>query len=318
MKKIIVIIVILFPICLYSQNSKFDKLIKKYDVIDYVKGVEKGKPELFWSAIWNNNKQLLDFIKACQKEKRSAMKAVAVVRDGILYSQRYYDQLQVLDAPLLTDTLKKCLYNNSTNLDIKRFDVIGENYANAFATPDGQIFITDSLIYLFDFSHEMLLGICAHEMAHRSLTHSYLEAYETQKKLQRNNIVAGVVSGLNAGANAYAQANGVASNDSWDDVNKTTIDLFESAHNDAYNRFRYKYSREQEIEADIIAYRFLEWCGIGGEYYIRALKLLGTDGDKYYNEKSNHPTTKMRIQLLEYLSAERDDKIISKKDEMCD
>jgi len=307
MRKNLLVMILLYSVALHAQNNKkFDKLIKKYDVIEYVRAVEKGKPELFWNAVWNSNKTFLDFMDACEKKQRTATEAVVAVGDAVLYSRRYYDQLLVLNDPLLIDTLKKYLYNNSPDLSIKRFDIISEDYANAFSTPDGQIFITDSLIFLLDFSHEMLLGVCAHEMAHRTLMHSYLRAYETQRKLQKNNIVAGVIAGLNAGANAYAQANGVASSDSWDDVNETTIDLFESAYNNAYNKFRYKYSREQEIEADIIAYRFLEWSGISGECYIRALELLGTDSDKYYDETSDHPTIEMRIQLLEYLSNKED------------
>lgn len=66
-------------------------------------------------------------------------------------------------------------------------------------------------------------------------------------------------------------------------------------------KYRYKYSREQEVEADIIAYRFLEYMGLGGENYINALRAIGYENDAYYDDTSSHPTTEFRVKLLEYL-----------------
>lgn len=102
-----------------------------------------------------------------------------------------------------------------------------------------------------------------------------------------------------------------------------------AAIEDAFGRFRMQYSREQEIEADIVAYRFLEWCGIGGDVYIRMLKDYGKATGDYregeldkttYSElfhainsggspsrktrmMDSHPTTVSRIELLEYMAA---------------
>lgn len=303
MKRYITLMIILFPVLLWAQkNKKFDKLIEKYDVIEYVEGIDNNKPELFWDAVWRNNQSLLKLYDACEKKKKSAIEAKKLIGYAGLASRQYYDQLYVIDeARNMTASLKKYLYNNDEELLIKRLDVIHDINPNAFTTPDGQIFVTDSLVFLLDFSKNMLLGVCAHEMTHFILQHSLSIAFETQKKLQKNKIAAGIASGVSAAANAYAQANGAVGSDSWNDVETTIETLFESAYNDA-SRFKYKYSREQEIEADIIAFRFLEWIGVGGEYYINALKLIGTDNDKYFNKQSDHPTIKMRIQLLEYLS----------------
>ena len=67
----------------------------------------------------------------------------------------------------------------------------------------------------------------------------------------------------------------------------------------------YKYSREQEIEADILAYRFLEFMGVSPEDYIKALENLVENNYellKYTDDKfSDHPFIMHRINILRML-----------------
>lgn len=53
-------------------------------------------------------------------------------------------------------------------------------------------------------------------------------------------------------------------------------------------------------EADLIAYRFMEYLGASDEY-IDALSMLGTEQDKIYNDYSDHPKTSDRISFLKYV-----------------
>ena len=66
--------------------------------------------------------------------------------------------------------------------------------------------------------------------------------------------------------------------------------------------FQFKYSREQELEADLIAYRYCEIMGIGGYAYILALELLGDDfGSLKAEKQSDHPTIAYRVAFLKYI-----------------
>ena len=66
--------------------------------------------------------------------------------------------------------------------------------------------------------------------------------------------------------------------------------------------FHYKYDREQEIEADIVAYRFLEWIGIDPAEFIMALERTNLDNLTGAGEKdSDHPSTEFRVGLLKQL-----------------
>ena len=105
-----------------------------------------------------------------------------------------------------------------------------------------------------------------------------------------------------AGAGLYAASNGVSYEQNyWDSIGIISEGLIEAFEKDAYY-FKFKYTRNQEIESDIIAYRFCEAMGISGYAYIMALQLLG-DSDVYLraSSTSDHPTTAYRILLLKYL-----------------
>lgn len=290
------------PLCVFAQNKKFDKLIEKYDVIQYIQGLDNKKPELFWDAIWKNNKTLTKVSKALKKETPCATAAKKSLYDAYISCKSYFDKLVQSDSlEFVADTMILRMELRKIFPDIK-MTIINSNEVNAFTTPEGHIYITDSLLLVKDIYYEQLLGICAHEAAHFFLQHTLCEAYDIERELNENKIIAGIASSVNIMANAYAQANGAADNSSWDTLEKNNSSLYEWAKNEAYGRFRYKYSREQEIEADIIAYRFLEWLGEGGQNYIDALKAIGTDEDKYYSDESDHPKISFRINFLEYLS----------------
>ena len=285
----------------FAQNKKFDKLIKEYDVIEYVKELDKSKPELFWDAVWRNNETLNKLYEAIEKKKSSAKAAQKDLYEAALFSADYYNNLPIrMDYQFVADTLLKriCIQPIFKGAEMH---IIESDEINAFACPNGKMYVTTASIMCDSIPIEGMLGICAHEAAHFILQHSLAGAYAFRKKEKKNKIIAGVVSAVDAAANAYAQANGAVGDESWDNVNERIESNVIWAGNNAL-RYRYKYSREQEIEADIIAYRFLEYMGLGGEHYINALKAIGYENDAYYDETSDHPTTEFRVGLLEYLS----------------
>lgn len=285
-----------------AQNKKFNKLINEFDVIEYVEKLEKNRPDLFWDAVWRNNEALNKLYEAITKKKSTAKAAQKDLYKAALYSADYYNNLPiVMDYQFVADTLLNRLCIKPVFRDAEMY-IIESNAINAYARPDGKIYITTAAIMCDSIPIEGMLGICAHETAHFLLQHSLAEAYSYRKKENKNKIIAGIVSAVDAVANAYAQANGAVGNESWDDVSERIESNIIWAGNNAL-KYRYRYSREQEIEADIIAYRFLEYMGLGGEHYINALKAIGYENDMYYDDTSNHPTTEFRVKLLEYMAS---------------
>ena len=174
---------------------------------------------------------------------------------------------------------------------------------NAFSTPAGQVYVHAGLLLLENFSFDNLIGVLAHEATHYVFQHSLEEAYKIQKRNNRNEIFASIAGALMMGSAAYYGMNtDGGSQDMWNSVSTTVKDLFVYADFEANGTYHFKYSREQEIESDIVAYRFLEFIGVGGNYYIDALRKLDPQGeDTYTSAWSDHPAMQERIAFLEYV-----------------
>lgn len=206
----------------------------------------------------------------------------------------------------LEDSLSTFLYN-STNL-IRDLRIYPSSYANAFATPYGDIYLTSSLVERSLGSTQLLIGICAHEMTHYICKHSLIELWQTYKKEKSNRIWGGIVAGLYmtgmAAVNIANTCNGYSSYNQSNhyDYGKTGNQLFTLIAG-ASPYYQFKYSRSQEIEADLAAYRFCEAIGIGGYSYIMALHLINTNTTEKMKaaKNSTHPSMSYRIALLRHL-----------------
>ena len=285
----------------YGQNKKYDKILEKHDVRECIQNIPIGDTESFWNAVWRNNEELEKLMKASEKVSEAYIAAKREMYEASICAKPYYASLSRYDAKYITDTLlaytgAKQVFSDCT------VDIIEDTDANAFCAPEGYIFLTAPLIDELEASFIKLLGVCAHEMAHFFLRHAFVSSYQTQRKYQINQAVGAVTSAAVVAANAYAQANGATTNDSWDGVKQTINNLSIAAYDDAFGRFRYKYNREQEYEADIIAYRFLEWYGVDATLYIDALEKIAKDDDKYYDKTSDHPKCSDRTALLKYMA----------------
>ncbi len=193
-------------------------------------------------------------------------------------------------------------------LQIEELRVYSESSPNAFATPFGQIYLTDGLVYRYHFNDNLLAGVIAHEMTHYLCKHSLVGLWQQYEKERKAEIAAGIAAGLYAAsmtaATMYGASNGVTYDQShYDNISDMTVGLFTSISNGSYY-FQFKYSREQEIESDLMAYRFCEAMGIGGYAYIMALQLLGeNDLIMKANKTDDHPTTAYRVGFLKYIYA---------------
>ena len=310
MKRIILFLLVLIPISGFTQNRKFDKLLDKYDVLPYLQSVRGQMPQAhsFWYAVWSNNPGLNKMVEAAEKKKETYLKAKEEMNNAGVLARLQREKLNyITDYPVLDTLAMNLLKELDVQSQRKEFNIkfINDSNPNAMADPDANILVTSGLLDIEGLDFRSLLGIMAHESAHTLLMHSWQNAWQTQVKYKENKIVGAIAAGANALAAGYAQSQGATVD--WDDVNKTTYDLAEAAYDDAFNRYYYKYSREEELEADIIAYRFLDWIGVGGDNYISALKAIQPENEVASNKDKDgdHPTTEYRIQLLLYMAQTR-------------
>lgn len=284
-----------------NWTRKAKKSIRQYSwEFSAYDSLGKSRKNYFWDNVSANCYELQELLYAINKNRipgtlRGVLKEF---NEDKISSEIHLEYLNPYETSEFESELRERLCEQNDFLNELR--VFNAQDPNAFATPWGQIYLTDALVYKYHFNKELLLAVCAHEAAHYICQHAITHSWAQAKKERNNEIWAGVAVGVNSAAHAtssiYASSSGVKYDDEyWEDVTEINNSLIDAFQENTYY-YQFKYSRRQEIEADILAYRFCEYIGIGGYAYIMALELLGDNTNS--TATSDHPSNALRIGIL--------------------
>lgn len=264
--------------------------------------------EDFWSRLLKENVSYLELQTEMSKERRRKMlqKAWDEIVSGSSDMQYYLKvKCNPYEVSDFETNLLDQLVGDNTHV-LSDFRIYPAEDPNAFATPYGHIYLTSGLVLKYHFNDNLLLGVCAHEMTHSICQHSLVNLWKQYEKERKNEIIGGIAAGLYAATMTataiYGASNGVSYDQSfYDGIVQNSTNLYTAISTNAFY-FQFKYSRTQEVEADLMAYRFCEAVGIGGYAYIMALQLLG-ENDIYMkaDKTADHPTLAYRISFLKWL-----------------
>jgi len=203
--------------------------------------------------------------QATEKELGAAIYENLKSQRVIIESSPLYD----LVIPISTDIVR--MAQPRYYLPIKVW-LVHSAQPNAFATPGGNIFITDELLY-FVKNREELAGTLCHEVSHL-IHHDSMALIEKQLQLMRREVGAAILLGPTA-ANVLAI---------------TLIGKFQSL----------RYSREVESRADLTG---ADVCASAGYNPWGLTWLFGAFGEAKEGERpeflSDHPGNQSRIDALE-------------------
>ena len=213
------------------------------------------------------------------------------------------EQATLLDARLERDGL--VLLDESANAYLRRigrvlipqglelervswnFRVLRDPQPNAFALPNGSIYITTGLMTLID-NESQLAAIIAHEMTHVMGRHTYLHNRSTRKKFLTMNVMSAV--------GAYAPLSVVGA----------VITIVTTVAPFIMMATIYGYSRELEREADLKGIDMMVTAEYSPEEMVNVMKLLNRDmeGENIRLFYNDHPSLDERIKYLSsYLGA---------------
>ena len=302
MKRLILLFISFTSLIISSaQPSDIKKIINKYDIIRYTENIPRKDPAMFWKSIEDNNKRSQKLKKAVEKREKTMMEVCEGLLQAVNYMQKYDPVIPGFDS------LTYILANDLGITEVARrypIRIIADNTFNASMDPIGQMRVNSGM--LPHLSYQELVAVCAHEAAHYYCDHVIDRAYRNEKKRKRNRMWADIGASLTVGAFAAAgsYSAGQGYNSGLNPVIENSGIFFQAFKNEADQasiRYYFRYSREEELEADIIAYRFMEFMGYGTYNWISAMrKMQNILGD--YNVKEDkhddHPTTAFRIQLL--------------------
>ena len=296
-----------------AQSSSAKKYIKKYDVINILKDLPKGNAEKFWDTLHDQNKRVQELGNAIELGNKTALQAADDLMKTCTVMQ-YYD-VEADGYQELTDRLVKELGLEDEKKQ-NHIKVINDDSFNASMDPMGQMRINTGAIRALNY--EELRAVCAHEVAHLACMHTFDRAWKNEKKKKRNRFWAELGTGLLVGAAAasagYGIANGVETRSANSILANTGYFLEVSHADESTLRYKFRYSRDEEVEADIIAYRFVEYMGYGTEHLISAMKKMERASEHTAASKyDSHPLPALRLEILQALKNGFEGKGSSKK-----
>jgi hypothetical protein len=303
---LLIIIAMLVPFGALAANTEKDykKLVEKHDVADEAKQVENNHSVEFWKATLDNNEVLaqlaIDLKKDKGAEKEAIQKFAQVKRFYPQYEECVVDAMQGFCDSLL-------IYMGIADLNMKcSLHLVYSDEVNAFTalTEDGfAMCITTALFRHKGVNIDMLMGFVAHEFAHGALMHHMSRLYAVAKERRKNKLMGGISAGLNTVATAIDAYTSAITGVEYDSSTyEKTIEKIARDVKISTLQYSFQFSREQEYEADLVAFRFMQNLG-NGEAFINGLRMLGTEYDDLYSDYSDHPTITSRIAFLKYVEA---------------
>ena len=171
-----------------------------------------------------------------------------------------------------------------------RFLVLRDPTVNAFALPNGSVYITTGLLALLE-NEAQLAGVLGHETAHIYERHPYLENRSIRKKTVASEIIAAAAACVPGGYATWLATAAAA--------NVSTLLLVESV---------YGYSRELESQADHDGLAAMTVAGYDPHAMAVAFELLDQDRTLEYEPHPtfyhDHPNlTKRREEALAFADA---------------
>ena len=173
-----------------------------------------------------------------------------------------------------------------------RFRIVRDPQPNAFALPNGSIYVTTGLMTLID-NESQLAAIIAHELTHVMRRHTYLHNRSNRKKFLTMNVMAAI--------GAYAPGGVVGAVI----MAVTTVAPF------IMMATMYGYSRDLEREADLKGIDMMISAEYAPEEMVNVMKLLDKDfeGENIRLFYNDHPSLDERIKYLSSYLGARADKV---------
>lgn len=310
MKKSFIIFIMLFPMHIAHISAQYASVVNYITRIS--KDVPDNYPQSYWNYLHTNHKKVKTMSKAYKKKKESFINALSTLQ-GANDIRPYIESRSVntYESYHLISQIEDITKIRQVFSNVK-FYVVENDTPNAGMYPDGTCEINFYWLKSCD-NIEELVGICCHEIAHYFLQHRLYENWETIKAANRNQTWAAIGMGAMIGAYSWSQMNtasaGVKPNqeqqqEMYNDYLNLGILTMDYGYWYAYNRQKFTYSRRNEIEADVIAFWFMEKNGMDPMNFIKVLRKLPPDTPYLSREQrkvADHPARDERVEILEDL-----------------
>ncbi len=275
------------------SESKMRSIIERCDVADTV--IHSTTSQDFWLNLQCTNSDYRSVAKslASKGDKDVKRNLIHVLAE----SSEYF-----INVPVRSDAYDT-MEHMATTMGIRAvsrtatFTVTQEPDIALFGYPNGYMYMSNGLYREIASDTMAIRAMLASEAAHYALQHAYGHARQEKKRDKRIRNVAMILNAALLVTSAITEQPAVgALTGMGSDMAGIIADV------PLKPRYTMTYTPRQVFEADIVAYRYMEWCAGSGEYYIDALSKVGFDIDAANVDKSKgYPTVSERLALLRYL-----------------
>jgi Zn-dependent protease with chaperone function len=173
-----------------------------------------------------------------------------------------------------------------------KFRALRDPVPNAFALPNGSIYVSTGLLALMD-NESQVAAVLAHEMTHVMRRHTYLQNRSNRKKFLTVNVIE-LVAGLTPGAGGMLLFDAIAL------ISPVILQAMIAG-----------YSRDLEREADLKGVELMANAEYPPEEMVKALELLSNDieGEQIRIFYNDHPSLRDRVKYVSAHIGARADKI---------
>ena len=307
MRSILLILSLFLSIGSYgkSNTKEFIKLIKRHDIPSAARNLsDEYSATEFWNAVLNDNPILLNLTTDIEKEKGAEQEALRATSQLVI--PNYKNEVDIIhELKGFCDTL---IIDMGLPSQYFELNIVYDHTPNAYTirTKNGKfaICLNHGLIEKLGYDYARIMAVTAHEFAHGAFFHHLRTEYEVAKKKRKDKVLGGIAMTLHAlAAGADAYTSGVLgreydSSQYTNEINKISRKMKMSSI-----RFRYKYRREEELEADLIALRFMQFLGYETKYQ-EALNILANSSDYFWydSEFNDHPSIPYRLEFLDFVT----------------
>lgn len=288
------VLFLLVPVDMSALSEKqCRKIAERVDVGAAVTGMAFDSPEQFWRAVVENNGELTKFNKNILKKGNVEIDTRGRMADLPKFDPEYDSSICTEYQPFC-DSLLACLGVDTVSAGCS-LHVVYSDSINAFSVPVGDnrfaLCVTLGLLARKGLTSDMLLALVAREYAHAILRH-HIRKFHALEKRRRNPRWSGIwVDYSNLPVDIEAFLNAPADNPEYYLRFIDNISLL----------YTFRYSADQEYEADIVALRFMQAIGLQ-DSMIAGVKLLGDRYDLNYRDWEEHPDVESRVDVLNYVA----------------
>lgn len=313
MKRTIAITLAVFCVFLSVSATEKDyvKTVQKYDVPEEVLWLESPTPSQFWNSLLFNDWQLRKFNVEMRKDKGLEKRAEDIYNSLPHFYPQYAEYVDH-SRDSFCNELASEVGLDGLNVPFGLY-VVNSDIMDVFSAPmeDGfAICLTSSLVDNPKVTRDMLKGYVAREFAHGALKHTQREIYQ-QGWYRRNLGWASLASQFtNALMNEWLLDSGRGSDNG---ANRVVVNFVTAKENDRIQKeykelekfYTLKYNKGQNVQADLVALRFMQTQG-NPEAYIDALRLLASRHDFIDGDNDTPSVLAERINLLKYVKDNSD------------